>query len=88
MDKNQALLRLLKNPHEEVAYHMGASLRGFNVKVKPESYLLTVKIDKRIDGPMVGFIEATSMLDCFSYLEKHLNTTNAPLRFRPDKWAR
>ena len=88
MTYDKRLHRLLAEPHQELAYTIGLDLTGFSVKVKPDSYLLVVKGRKRLDGNIVAFIEMPTFLGTFEYLYDHCTKTNAPLKWRKDKWAR
>lgn len=87
MFTDKGFRRFLLNLSEELSYHLGFTLRGFSVKYKEESCLLVVKVTSRLGGAQVAFIEAESLVGCFNYLYQHCTKTNAPLKFRPDKWG-
>lgn len=86
MNVQRELQRFLLNPAEEVAYHSGWLLRGMTIKTKPDGYLLVVKVERRLDGHMVAFIEGTTLIDCFEYLLLSMTHTNAPLKWRKDRF--
>jgi hypothetical protein len=87
MSTKQGVFRLMMFPHQELAYHLGVRFRGCTLKAKADSYLLVVKTTHQARGAEVAFIEAESVYACWEYLHAHLTKTNAPLRFRPDKFS-
>ena len=87
MKYSQGFLNFLENPHEEVAYRVGANLRGFSIKVKPDSYLLIVRITRRLDGHKVAFIELPTLMECFAYFYGSMTTTNPPLKWHNDRFS-
>lgn len=83
----EELTRFLNDPYEEIAYEKGWVLTGLNIRAKESSWLLIVKCTRRLDGPMVAFIEAGSIILCLDYLATYIYREGVPLRWSKDKYA-
>lgn len=81
------LSKFLNSMPEEIAYHHGIVLVGFSVKDKGTGWLLVVRVNKRLDGRMVAFIECSTLIGCFDYLATWCYRNNVPLKWAPDRFS-
>lgn len=87
MVSQKEVMKVVSHPYEEIAHSLGFTLTGINLRVKPSSWLMVVKVQGRLDGAMVAFIETDTAYGCWEYLATVLYRTNAPLKWRKDKWG-
>lgn len=87
MARDEQILRVMKDPYEEIAYSEGAVLRGISLKWKVDTVLMIVKITKRMDGDLVAFIETSTVTGCWDYLATYLYTKGTPLKWRKDSFG-
>ena len=84
--EQKTVLRFLSDPYQDVAYLMGAKLLGLNLRAKEHSYLLIVKVEDKVKGKLVCFIETETAIGCFAYFVEYLTKERVPLRWREDKY--
>lgn len=82
----KAFVRFMEDPYQVVAYEEHAILRGLNFRAKEDTWLLIVKLEYRLGGKKVAFIETKSCIECVLYFLEYLTKKNVPLKWRDDKY--
>lgn len=84
----QQVIAIVLDFEKLIASGFDVTASGFNVKYKKNSVLLMVKAWNRGGQPIIAYIEAPTVSDCFYYLYKACTTTGAPMPFRPDRYGK
>lgn len=85
---NQTLFRVMTDLSHTFAYGTTMTLTGVNIKYRGDDCMMIVKARTQGGDDMVAFITAPTDMDCWRYLAAHLTVRNAPLKFRPDRYAK